>query len=246
MKDMIYKPVNNGVEVIIPLTSQGKFRCKTKNKIQDYGEGFAPKTTIIKENDYVEWQIGYDVIAGDEAKQTKLVDKEFVGANGKKKNPYELSEIMWQLKQQGCVSLDELIGLRKEIENYTDYLSNKFPIKTHILEDYHINGFDLLASEIKLPTFIKKNEESLIYTEIQIKQQQYATGVQPMLYVCIPMRAFENSDDIIGHTSAVTPAGRIIFNKNNKEAIFSIFRLFGMCSDKHNHDVVEILKLLEQ
>jgi len=37
--------------------------------------------------------------------------------------------------------------------------------------------------------------------EVSIQKQQYASGVQPMVYFCIPLRAFKNSLDLLGKSS---------------------------------------------
>ena len=97
MPEMKYNVGIDAVQVILPLTSQGKFRCKNRSDIQTFGEGFAPKKTIIKKESYLEWQIGYDTIIGKKEKNTKLKSCSFVftGANRKKKHPYELSEILY-------------------------------------------------------------------------------------------------------------------------------------------------------
>ena len=35
---------NTKIIVSLPLTSQGKFRCKNRDDIQSFGNGFAPKS----------------------------------------------------------------------------------------------------------------------------------------------------------------------------------------------------------
>ena len=92
ISEMIYKLQENSVCVSLPLVSQGKFRCKKRDDIQDFGKGFAPKSIPITRDAYLEWQIGYDTIIGKDEKPTKLNSEEFVftGANGKLKHPYEL------------------------------------------------------------------------------------------------------------------------------------------------------------
>ena len=104
--EMTYEIKNNKIVVNLPLTSQGKFRCKTRNDIQDFGNGFAPKSTTISSNSYLEWQIGYDTIIGKDEKETKLNSDEFIftGANKKSKHPYELSEITYFMCKNNIIS----------------------------------------------------------------------------------------------------------------------------------------------
>ena len=51
----------------------------------------------------------------------------------------------------------------------------------------------------------------------------------------------------IGKTAkdfAGDPWGIFVINKQNKDYILNTFRLFGICSQKHKHDVDEILNLI--
>ena len=80
--------------------------------------------------------------------------------------------------------------------------------------------------------------------EIMISKQQYATGVQPMLYFVVPMTSFENSNRIVGYTSSETPVGFLRLDNSNKDVIKKLFICFAMCSTSHNHDVKEILKVI--
>lgn len=243
---MDYKVKNNEVIVTLPLTSQGKFRCKKRDDIRNFGSGIAPKSTIITSNVYLEWQIGYDTIIGKDEKDTKLKKDEFIfiGANKKPKHPYELSEILYSMCKQNIITLNELKDLYNKIENINVFLQDKYQIDVKEEESVTINNLTFLSSSTKLPTFIKESNDSKLLIEIMIEKQQYATGVQPMLYLDVPVNAFTNSNDIINHTSAETPNGCIIFNSSSKELIFNLFVCFGMCSSSHNHDVKEILKVI--
>ena len=89
---------DDNIIVSVPIISQGKFRCKTRNNFQEFGIGVAPKSEIISENAYMEWQIGYDCKVLDNDKETTLPNLVFIGSNGKQKNPYELSEILYYKK----------------------------------------------------------------------------------------------------------------------------------------------------
>ena len=71
----------------IPLTKiSGKVRIKERLAFSDYGLPIAPTKTILSPKHYIEWQIGYDNIVDS--------SEHFIGANGKKKQIYELSEFL--------------------------------------------------------------------------------------------------------------------------------------------------------
>jgi hypothetical protein len=229
----------------LPLISQGKFRCKKREDIQDFGKGFAPKSTPITKDAYLEWQIGYDTIIGNDEKPTKLNTEAFVftGANGKLKHPYELSEIVFYMCKQNIITKEEIKNIILKINNISDFLQEKFIIEVKKEGEIILNDLKFLSSSTKLPTFIIRNDNNLLI-EIMIQKQQYATDVQPMLYLDIPVDAFSNRDNIINHTSTETPLGHLIFDSSQKFLIFNILLCFGMCSAAHNHDIKEIIKVI--
>lgn len=236
------KTKNDYVEVQIPLISRGKFRCKTRNNFQEFGKGFAPKSEIITENAYVEWQIGYDKKTNDDSKKTSLKNIEFVGANGNLKNPYELAEIFYQLCQIGFIKKNEIKNLINTIEKTNKFFKEKHEIHSEILKKTSFNNEDFYESIITLPTFNKKNKSCDMIIQISIEKQQYATGVQPMLYLNIPIYEFENKDKIIGHTSQKEKYGILKIDQEKSEVFKNIFICFGMCSDSHHHDILKILE----
>ena len=246
-KDVKYE-IGKNVEASIPLVSQGKFRLKKRDDIQDFGQGFAPRTDLITSNSYLEWQIGYDTIIGKDQKSTTLTGEnfEFVGANGKRKYPYELSEIMYFMCKRGNFSQVEIEDLITRIADIKDFMKDKFFIKSKKEESLELNNVDFLASSTTLPTFITEVEGSQMLVEIMIQKQQYGTGIQPMLYLIVPVSAFDNSEDVVDHTSVATPFGIIHFGEENKNVISTLFSCFGMLSSAHNHDVIEILKVIEK
>lgn len=248
MPEVEYVVKDDRVEVSLPITSQGKFRCKTRTELQEFGIGFAPKTTNIPSNAYVEWQIGYDTIIGKDEKDTKLNtdDCVFVGANGKNKHPYELSEIVYYMCQKGIITEEELDSVYNCISDIDVFLQEKYPIKSHKEDPVQINDVSFLSSSTKLPTFITTVDGSQLAIEIMIQKQQYATGTQAMLYLVVPVIAFDNSRDIINHTSAETEKGILSFDASSKELVFSLLICFGMCSRSHNHDIKEILQVIKR
>ncbi len=243
---MKYEVNDSYIDVFVPLTSQGKFRCKYRDHFQEYGKSFGPKSTLISKNSYVEWQIGYDVKVNDDSKTTALTNLVFVGANGKNKNPYELSEIFYYACKIGLISKNEVEDLINFIENIKEFLQDMYPIKAIVEGEVEINNVDFFKSVITLPTFNMLSDSCSIVSEITIQKQQYATGVQPMLYMDIPMLEFLNSNEIIGNNSSKIKYGILRLDKHNIDVIKNLFLCFGMCSSAHNHDVLEILKKIRE
>ncbi len=230
--------------VYVPITTVKKFRCKVRDNFQDYGIVHAPKSKPIPENAYMEWQIGYDKSEKDEDKETFLTNLWFQGANGVMKNPYELSELFYLLCKHNYITREEVNSLINDIEKTTTFLNEIFLIHSEIEDNVVFNNEEFYKSVIKLPTFNKKNTSSNIIIQISIEKQQYAVAVQPMLYINIPITEFENKDKLINNTSQEEKYGILRLNRNNSEFIKNAFICFGMCSDKHNHDILEILKVI--
>ena len=105
----------------IRLTTQsGKTRVKTRNSFYEYGLPTATRQTPFSQKHYIEW--GYDVDKSDKKKLalSTLQDIEFVGANGKTKALYELSEYLYYFTQWGIITESEIINLLTFLQNIND------------------------------------------------------------------------------------------------------------------------------
>ena len=124
---------NPKIFVEIPLTTQsGKVRVKARNSFYEYGLPVATRQTPFSQRHYIEWQIGYDADKNDSEKLdlTSLKESEFIGANGKRKALYELSEYLFYFAKWGIVSqneLDELLVFLKQVSE-SDFLDCCFQI----------------------------------------------------------------------------------------------------------------------
>ena len=122
----------NSIELSLPLTSQGKFRCKKRKHCQEFGNGFAPKSSKITSDAYLEWQIGYDTfVNGDKATSLNKEEFTFIGANKKKKYPYELSEILYYMCTSGIISKSDLETVRARIASNSSFsrMNTKYLLK---------------------------------------------------------------------------------------------------------------------
>ena len=243
---MKIEQAKKGVSVRLPLMTRGKFRCKNRVHCQDFGKSFPSRKEEMGGNSYLEWQIGNDVVEKNKAKTSLKAKKYLIGANGKKKYPYELSEILYYMCCNGVVSKKELNQVRSRIESINCFLQDQYKIKPKKKDPVEKEGIAFLHSFIQLPTFIYVDETTELQIEIMIQKQQYATDVQPMVYLCVPMVAFENRGKIIGHTSSETPEGTLFFDEKFKELIFNLLICFGMCSKNHNEDILEIIDVIQK
>ena len=234
------------VLLIIPATNDGKFRFKKRKNRLDFGEIFSTRECPFDEQTYLEWQIGYDVPikdVEDGKKETKLTSKHFVGSNGKTKYPYELSEIFYEAMELELITKKEVENLLNEIRGYKSFIDEKaITVEQH--SQITINGINFEETSIKLPTLFMIETLDETQIEVSIQKQQYASGVQPMVYFCIPFKAFKNSSDLQGKSSVSGDELVYVISKTNVLNLVCMMKVFGMASKRHNHDIVEILKIL--
>lgn len=243
---------NNKVYINIPVKNKGKFRWKIRKTINDYGKGFSTNEIPYGNDSYIEWQIGYDVPVKDyqkdpSAKPTVLNDLKFTSLKGVDKHPYELSEFLVAMIEAGLVTEKEIVLLIEEVSKAKTSLEDQFQIKTNAVGDYVVDGISFSQQNITLPTFIYCEKNNISFVEISIQKQQYATGVQPMLYFSIPITSLTDYDKMIGKTAKQLGFEQTTFviDSNNKSCLLNMFKFFGICSVKHKHDINEILKLID-
>lgn len=78
--------------------------------------------------------------------------------------------------------------------------------------------------------------------EVSIQKQQYASSVQPMVYISIPVKSFE--ENAIGQMGDDFDSFSYIINKGNVKFLLNTFIIFGMCSFRHNKDIINILNVI--
>lgn len=243
---MEYQIKDKNILLIIPATNAGKFRFKKRKNRLDFGETFSTRECCFDDDTYLEWQIGYDIPVKDveDGKgETKLTQKHFIGSNGKRKYPYELSELLYTAIEQGFITKKDVKDLCDEVGKYKNFIDNK-----SISVEHHakltINGMNFEETSIKLPTLFMVETLDHTQIEVSIQKQQYASGVQPMIYFCIPIKAFSNCSHIMGRSSVAKDTLCYSINKNNVLNLVYLMKIFGMASKRHNHDVVQILQTI--
>lgn len=237
---------DKNILLVIPATNAGKFRFKKRKNRLDFGETFSTRECCFDDGTYLEWQIGYDIPVKDveDGKgETKLNKKHFIGSNGKEKYPYELSEIFFKAMELELITKKEVEDLLNEIRKYKSFIDEKA-----ITVEHHsrltINGINFEETSIKLPTLFMIETLDETQIEVSIQKQQYASGVQPMVYFCVPLKAFKNSSEFHGKSSVSGDKLVYVINKSNVFNIVCMMKVFGMASKRHNYDVLQILKVL--
>ena len=121
-----------------------------------------------------------------------MQETHFVGANGKNKALYELSEYLYYFVQWGIIGKEELASLTRTIESVKDFIDEKYSITTINTQKYFdcMENYVISSRFIQYPYLIFQHPPHFkrLSVEVIIKERQNAKGVQPMLYVCFPIK----------------------------------------------------------
>ena len=239
---------NRQLFISIPLTKgTDKIRIKSRSFFNEYGTPVATRSEVFTQSCYVEWQIGYDVVKNEEEKLklTTLKDFDFIGANGKNKTLYELSEYIYYFYKWDIIKKQDLENIKNFLQNLTenDFIDNpnNFAIERTQPVDKKVLGIDFYYTQVKYPMLVHKFGKYEILTEIKITEKQYAVGVQPMLYFCFPITELQSKTPLIGRIAKQKETADFIIDENNISIFIEILKIFGILSKSHNQDITTII-----
>ncbi|WQX87348.1 R.Pab1 family restriction endonuclease [Helicobacter pylori] len=238
------------IEVSIPLTSiSGKARVKIRHAFSDYGISTATRKIPFSLKHYVEWQIGYDVPIKDKEKfeLTTLKDEKyhFLGANNKVKTLYELSEIIYYAKQLNLISLENLENTLKYLEKQKQFIEDNFTITRERFRSHQFGGVDFELSRISYPLLIHSFNDNQL-SEIVIREQQYGSKTQAMLYFCFSILELKTATPLLNRTAALKEYAFLTIHKTNALMFLEMLKIFGLLSQAHHNDVLKILEKILQ
>ncbi|MEJ8621522.1 R.Pab1 family restriction endonuclease [Helicobacter pylori] len=238
------------IEVSIPLTSiSGKVRVKIRHAFSDYGISTATRKIPFSLKHYVEWQIGYDVPIKDKEKfeLTALKDEKyhFLGANNKVKTLYELSEMIYYAKQLGLISLENLENTLKYLEKQKQFIEDNFTITRERFRSHQFGGMDFELSRISYPLLIHSFNDNQL-SEIVIREQQYGSKTQAMLYFCFSILELKTATPLLNRTAALKEHVLLIVRQTNASMFLEMLKIFGLLGQAHHNDVVKILEKILQ
>lgn len=251
MPQILIKKDKQIIEIPILLTAvNGKIRIKNRSILNEYGTPVAVKRDGFLLSNYVEWQIGYDVVKKEIKKlaESSLSETKFIGANGKVKALYELSEYIWYFYKWNIITKKELEFVIVYLNSIQDHnlIDNNYELqidRSHPIEK-KINGFDFEFTQVKYPLLIYKFAGYEIVTEIKITEKQYAVGTQPMLYLCFPITELKTKDNLIGRCAKTKEIAYFEISKNNIKVFLEMLKMFGILSKNHRHDILQIINTI--
>ncbi|GAA8678632.1 hypothetical protein Kyoto127A_06580 [Helicobacter pylori] len=239
------------IGIFIPLTSiSGKVRVKIRHAFSDYSISTATRTIPFSLKYYAEWQIGYDVPIKDKEKfeLTTLKDKKyhFLGANNKVKTLYELSEIIYYAKQLDLISLENLENTLKYLEKQKQFIEDNFMITRERFRSHQFGGMDFELSRISYPLLIHSFDDNQL-SEIVIREQQYGSKTQAMLYFCFSILELKKTaTPLLNRTATLKEHALLIIHKTNAPMFLEMLKIFGLLSQAHHDDVLKILEKILQ
>ncbi len=237
--------------VAIPLTKgTEKTRIKKRSMLNEYGFPVATRTDAFCQQCYVEWQIGYDVAVSEPDKlfMTTLKNRRFIGANGKEKALYELSEYIYYFYKWDVVSNKELTSVKNFLKDIDSDLLLDVN-KDYMIERGHpipkkLFNIDFEYTQVKYPLLIHKFDPFEIITEIKVTEKQYAVGVQPMLYFCFPVTELKTTVPLVGRVAEKKENADFVVNPSNIRVFLEGLKIFGILSENHRKDIISIIDVI--
>lgn len=236
--------------VVLPMTQPtGKIRIKTRTFFGEYGNPIAARQEPLNQKCYIEWQIGYDMLATkDNIDKTTLSDRTFDNYKDETKFAYELSEILFYSHELGLINDSDIKEAYEFIQAIPDdnlidtidsmRITRTNPVKTKI------NNIDFYEMKVAYPLIVHKFGKYDIYSEVMNREKQRGVGVQPMLYVCIPIIELSFNKEPLCRTLEPKEYSKWIIKEDEAKLTFELFKIFGMLSKKHQYDVLAIMRML--
>ena len=234
--------------ITLPLTApSGKIRIKKRRCFNEYGVPVAARREPFTPFCYVERQIGYDAPLDDPSKMalTTVKNEIFVGANGKRKTLYELSEYIYYFYRWGVIGRKVLPAVENFLQKLTeaDFLDHPAVLAIERSHPVHKNilGLDFAYTQVKYPLLVYKFKRYEVLAEIKITEKQRAVGVQPMLYFCFPITELKSDAPLLGRPARQNETADFVAGEDNLDIFINMLKIFGMLSANHNHDARAIL-----
>ncbi|HRT68631.1 MAG TPA: R.Pab1 family restriction endonuclease [Bacilli bacterium] len=245
-----YNKKENSLELIFLTKYRHGLRLRWKKREDNLRFGYSFKTTeeLFDDNSYLEWLISYGFRPTKKNNESKNTDLDLIYYNYKneKMKTYELSEIVDLMKQVGLISLEDIKSLKDVISENTNYYSQQSVPQIGESQDTDICELPVKTRDVTLPGFSYFDDLKGLGVEVSVEKQQFASGVQPMVYVVIPIKEFIDYGRIIGKTSNDITELKFEINISNKHFFLNTFKCLGMCSESHKYDVISILENLIQ
>ncbi len=104
---------------------------------------------------------------------------------------------------------------------------------------------DFELSRISYPLLIHSFNDNQL-SEIVIREQQYGSKTQVMLYFCFSILELKTATPLLNRTAALKEQALLTINKTNALMFLEMLKIFGLLSQAHHNDVLKILEKILQ
>lgn len=214
---------------------------KNKSKLSKETKDFKNYKNNCNGICYIEWQITYNAnkssIKKEKARKEWLIeDCKYIDIKKTERIPYELSYILYHALRIKIISADKLREMYEFIKTIKNFL-NEIKIETELEENlFKLGNSDkdltFVKLKMKYPYFILYNKDNT-FIEIHTEKQQYAYGVQPMIYFCIPIDLLKDGNEYV-------------ISMENGEVLERLILSFAYASENHKYDILEIINCINK
>ncbi|GAA8299117.1 hypothetical protein HpDR21_11470 [Helicobacter pylori] len=156
-----------------------------------------------------------------------------------------MSEIIYYAKQLNLISLENLENTLKYLEKQKQFIEDSFMITRERFRLHQFGGMDFELSRISYPLLIHFFNDNQL-SEIVIREQQYGSKTQAMLYFCFSILELKTATPLLNRTAALKEHALLTIHKTNALVFLEMLKIFGLLSQAHHNDVLKILeKILE-
>ena len=107
---------------------------------------------------------------------------------------------------------------------------------------YNINNIQLQQKNIVLPSYYLATNN--VEINVLYEKQQRACGIQPMVFLNIPLSSFTNGSSIINHNGKSGQKGNLKIDNSNKNIMIDLIYIFASLSINYKNDIVSILQTI--
>ncbi|WP_280531703.1 R.Pab1 family restriction endonuclease [Helicobacter pylori] len=165
---------------------------------------------------------------------------------------FELSRISYPLlihsfndNQLDLISLENLENTLKYLEKQKQFIEDNFMITRERFRSHQFGGMDFELSRISYPLLIHSFNDNQL-SEIVIREQQYGSKTQAMLYFCFSISELRTATPLLNRTATLKEHALLIIHKTNAPMFLEMLKIFGLLSQAHHDDVLKILEKILQ
>ncbi len=165
-----------------------------------------------------------------------------------RKIPFSLKHyVEWQIGYDVPIKDKEKFELTtlKYLEKQKQFIEDNFMITRERFRSHQFGGMDFELSRISYPLLIHSFNDNQL-SEIVIREQQYGSKTQAMLYFCFSILELKTATPLLNRTATLKEHALLIIYKTNAPMFLKMLKIFGFLSQAHHDDALKILEKILQ